>query len=515
MQAPPATGRSGYEKTAHGPVAAFEAVESFGQKMEGPAASASHVRGWLVRRALLAADMVGLIASLFLSQALFTSKNGGFVARLTPSPKWLFFVAALPAWVVAAKLYKLYDRDEERTDHSTVDDVVGVFHLVTVSVWIAYGVGRATGLFTPDLVKATAFWLFAIFLIPLARSAARAICRRRREYIQNTIIVGAGHIGQLIARKYLQHPEYGIRLVGFVDEQPRERRDDLGDLIMLGAPRDLAELVEAHSVDRVVIAFSNEPTAGLLDLVRSLRESNVQIDVVPRLFEVVPPNVGVHSVEGLPLVNLPPFRMARSSLLLKRTLDVLVSLTALFLLLPVFAVVAVLIKLDSRGPVFFRQTRMGANDKTFAMLKFRTMVVDADERKHEVAHLNRHLRPGGDSRMFKVPDDPRVTRVGRVLRRYSIDELPQLINVLRDEMSLVGPRPLILAEDEHVLDWARSRVRLQPGITGPWQVLGRANIPFQEMVTLDYFYVTSWSMLNDLKLLLQTVPAVARTRADA
>ncbi len=471
-------------------------------------------RGWLVRRALLAADMVGLIASLFLAQALFTNRVT-LIARLTPTSKWLLFLVALPAWVVAAKLYKLYDRDEERTDHSTVDDVVGVFHLVTVSVWVAYGIGHATGLFTPDLAKATAFWLFAIVLIPLARCAARAICRRRREYVQNTIIVGAGHVGQLIAHKYLLHPEYGIRLVGFVDELPRERRDDLGDLVMLGSPRDLPELVETYSVERVLIAFSNEPTEELLDLVRSLRESDVQIDVVPRLFEVVPPNVGVHSVEGLPLVNLPPFRMARSSLYLKRTLDVIVSLAVLIVLAPVFAVVAVLIKLDSRGPVLFRQTRMGAEDRTFAMLKFRTMVLDAEQRKHEVAHLNKHLQPGGDSRMFKVPNDPRVTRVGRVLRRYSIDELPQLINVLKGEMSLVGPRPLILDEDQHVRDWARSRVRLQPGITGPWQVLGRANIPFHEMVTLDYFYVTSWSMLNDLRLLLQTVPALARTRADA
>ena len=471
-------------------------------------------RGWLVRRALLVADMVGLIASLFLAQALFTNRST-LLERLTPSPKWLLFLIALPAWVVAAKIYKLYDRDEERTDHSTVDDVVGVFHLVTVSVWVAYGLGHATGLFRPDLLKTTAFWVFAIVLIPLARCAARAICRRRPEYVQNTIIVGAGHIGQLVARKYLQHPEYGINLVGFVDDMPRERRDDLGDLIMLGSQAELPELVETYAVDRVLIAFSNEPEEQLLDLVRSLRESDVQIDIVPRLFEVVPPNIGIHGVEGLPLVNLPPFRMARSSLYLKRSFDVVVSLTALILLSPLFAVVAVLIKLDSRGPVFFRQTRMGANDRTFAMLKFRTMVVDADSRKHEIAHLNKHLRPGGDSRMFKVPDDPRVTRVGRVLRRYSIDELPQLINVLKGEMSLVGPRPLILDEDQHVHDWARSRLRLQPGMTGPWQVLGRANIPFQEMVTLDYFYVTSWSMLNDLRLLLQTVPAVARTRADA
>ena len=510
MQAQPAADR--YERVAVEP--ADVQRSAVGPTRDDAATAVVHGRGWLVRRALLVADMVGLIASLFLAQALFTAR-ATLLERLTPSPKWLLFLVAVPAWVVAAKLYSLYDRDEERTDHSTVDDVVGVFHLVTVSVWVVYGLGHVTGLFKPDLEKTTAFWAFAIVLIPLARCAARAICRRRPEYIQNTIIVGAGNVGQLVARKYLQHPEYGINLVGFVDDMPRERRDDLGDLIMLGSQAELPELVETYAVERVLIAFSNEPEEQLLDLVRSLRESNVQIDIVPRLFEVVPPNIGIHGVEGLPLVNLPPFRMARSSLYLKRALDLVVSLTSLIILAPLFAVVAILIKLDSRGPVFFKQTRMGANDETFAMLKFRTMVADADSRKHEVAHLNKHLRPGGDSRMFKVPDDPRVTRVGRVLRRYAIDELPQLINVLKGEMSLVGPRPLILDEDQHVHDWARSRLRLQPGMTGPWQVLGRANIPFQEMVTLDYFYVTSWSMLNDLRLLLQTVPAVARSRADA
>ena len=476
--------------------------------------AAIHGRGWLVRRALLVADLVGLILALFLAQALFTDVPT-LAGRLTPSWDWLLFLAALPAWVVAAKLYSLYDRDEERTDHSTVDDFTGVFHLVTVSVWLAYGLGHATGVFNPDLAKSTAFWAFAIVLIPLARVAARSICHRRHEYQQNTVIVGAGQIGQLIARKYQLHPEYGINLVGFVDDAPCERREDLGDLTILGSPRQLPELVHRHRIERVLIAFSNDSTGELLALVRSLRELGVQIDVVPRLFEVVPHNMGIHSVEGLPLVNLPPFRLARSSILLKRALDIAVSMTALVLLAPVFALVAVLIKLDSRGPVFFRQERMGANDRVFAMFKFRTMAVDADSRKQEFAHLNKHLQPGGDSRMFKITDDPRVTRVGRLLRRYSLDELPQLINVLRDEMSLVGPRPLILDEDRHVVDWARSRLKLQPGITGPWQVLGGTSIPFQEMVTLDYLYVTSWSLLNDVKLLFRTLPVVARTRADA
>jgi lipopolysaccharide/colanic/teichoic acid biosynthesis glycosyltransferase len=192
-------------------------------------------------------------------------------------------------------------------------------------------------------------------------------------------------------------------------------------------------------------------------------------------------------------------------------MDLALSIAGLVLLAPLFAVVAVWIKLDSKGPVFFRQLRMGSGDRTFEIYKFRTMALDADERKHEYADLNKHV--GGDPRMFKIPNDPRVTRSGKWLRRFSIDELPQLLNVVRGEMSLVGPRPLILEEDQHVVDWRRRRLNLKPGVTGLWQVLGRDDIPFEEMVRLDYVYVTTWSLLNDLKLIIRTFPALIRSRA--
>jgi lipopolysaccharide/colanic/teichoic acid biosynthesis glycosyltransferase len=179
-------------------------------------------------------------------------------------------------------------------------------------------------------------------------------------------------------------------------------------------------------------------------------------------------------------------------------------------LVPLFALIGLAIKLDSEGPVFFRQTRMGAGGRTFRIWKFRTMAPDADERKAEVAHLNKHLQNGGDPRMFKIPDDPRVTRFGRWLRRYSLDELPQVLNVVRGEMSLVGPRPLILDEDQYVAAWARQRLNLKPGCTGPWQVQGRSGIPFEEMVRLDYLYVTGWSLFGDLKLVFRTFPMLCR-----
>lgn len=467
-------------------------------------------RGWLVRRALLLADVLGLTGAFFLAAAFFGP--GPTVDHVSNTAEILLFLAALPALVVLAKVYGLYERDEERTDHSTVDDVVGVFHLVTVFVWVLFVTASATDVADPSLSRLVAFWGLAVLIVTGGRGVARASVRRSVAYLQNTIIVGAGDVGQLAARKLLAHPEYGINLVGFVDDQPKERRDDLGHLTLLGARDRLPELIRLLDVERVIVAFSNDSHEDTLSLIRSIKDYDVQIDIVPRLFEVVGTKVGIHTVEGLPLVGLPPLRLSRSSRLIKRAMDVVLSALGLLVVAPLFAVVAVLIKLDSRGPVFFRQVRMGERGRTFRIYKFRTMGADAEQQKSDLAHLNMHAKPGGDSRMFKIPSDPRITSIGAFLRRTSIDELPQLINVLKGEMALVGARPLILDEDQHVATWARKRLDLRPGITGLWQVLGRSDIPFDEMTKLDYLYVTNWSLAEDMRLIVRTLPALLRKR---
>jgi exopolysaccharide biosynthesis polyprenyl glycosylphosphotransferase len=421
------------------------------------------------------------------------------------------FLATLPAWIVIAKLYRLYERDEERTDHSTADEIASVFHMVTVGVWLFFAGAWLTKLASPSVPKLLVFWALAISIVTVARALARALARRSDVYLQNTVIVGAGETGQLIARKLLKHPEYGINLVGFVDSSPKPIRRELRHVAQLGRPERLPAIVRVLDVERVIVAFSGDTHEESLDLIRTLRDLDVQVDIVPRLYELLDPGVSIHTVEGLALLGLAPLKLSRSSQLLKRSVDVAVALCGLCLLAPVFALVGLLIKRSSPGPVFFRQTRMGSGDRTFRIYKFRTMAADADVRKDEVAHLNVHARNGGDARMFKVENDPRVTRIGYFLRRYSLDELPQLINVLRGEMSLVGPRPLILDEDRHVGEsWARRRLELKPGMTGLWQVLGRSAIAFEEMVRLDYRYVTTWSLWNDFHLLFRTIPIVAR-----
>lgn len=467
-------------------------------------------RGWLVRRALLAADLVGLALAFAVATLVFgvgESKTN----HLGQVGEYALFVLALPAWVVAAKVYGLYDRDEERTDHSTTDDFAGVFHLVTVTSWLIFAMAYLTPIAKPSFGKILLFWLVAATVVPVARALGRAACRRNVQYLQNTAIVGAGEVGHSLARKLLRHPEYGINLVGFVDGDPKEPGADIEHLAQLGELSDLPDLVELLDIERVIFAFSNDGHIDALEMIRSLSDKGVQVDIVPRYFEVLGAGVDVHTVEGIPVIGLPPFRLSRSSRILKRAFDITGAAVGLLLLAPLFAVVALLIKLDSPGPVFFRQVRAGSDNTRFRIWKFRTMALDAEERKEGLRYLSVHAQPGGDDRMFKIPDDPRITRVGNVLRRFSVDELAQLINVLVGDMSLVGPRPLILEEDRFVVDdWERRRLDLKPGMTGLWQVLGRSEIPFGEMVRLDYLYVTDWSLFSDLRLILRTFPALRR-----
>jgi exopolysaccharide biosynthesis polyprenyl glycosylphosphotransferase len=471
-------------------------------------------RGWLVRRALMWADLFGLALAFGLSELLYAAGPSN-LSRLNTGHEFALFFATLPGWIVVAKLYGLYNRDESRANHTTTDDIVGVFHLVTIGAWLLLVASYATHLATPALTKIVSFWALAVPLVTLSRVAARAICRGRLSYLQNTIVVGAGDVGQLVARKILQHPEYGINLVGFVDDHPKERTPGLDHLTLVGSLDQLAAIVQALDIERVIVAFSNDPFERTIDLVRSLKDLEVQIDIVPRLFDLVSPSAEIHTLEGIPLLGMPPLHLSRSARVLKRAMDLVLAGAGLVVLAPLFGVIACLIKLDSPGPIFFRQIRMGSGGNVFPIFKFRSMATDAEERKTELLHLNKHGQPGSDSRMFKIPDDPRMTRIGRFLRRYSLDEFPQLINVLKGEMSLVGPRPLILDEDRYVGEWARNRLDLRPGMTGLWQVLGRSEIPFDEMIKLDYLYVTTWSLWQDFRLLFRTVPLIVKARGGS
>jgi exopolysaccharide biosynthesis polyprenyl glycosylphosphotransferase len=461
----------------------------------------------LVARLLLIADIAGLSVALLLAESLFgwTVTSSG----LTWGSLGMLALLA-PIYVAGAKIYGLYDTDDELTSQSTADELGHIFNLATVAIWFLVIAAWSFDVELPRLPELIGLWALVILFVAVTRSACRASARRSPHYLQNTVIVGAGEVGQTLAEKFLGHPEYGINLIGLVDTQPKERRESLQEITILGGPNELASIVTEHGIERVIVAFSNEEERDTLNLIRRLRDLHVHVDVVPRLYELISPGLMVHSVAGLPLVALRMSRLSRAARARKRVLDLTISVLALGLLLPLFVIIALWIRLGSRGPVLFKQLRMGAGNEPFYLYKFRTMVHDADDRKHELAHLNMHQ--SGDPRMFKVADDPRITNVGRLLRRYSLDELPQILNILRGEMSIVGPRPLILDEDQYVEGWARRRSDLRPGITGLWQVLGRSSIPFEEMTKLDYLYVMNWSVWTDLKLIVRTIPVVITGR---
>lgn len=482
----------------------------FHRDVEQSSRSLARRRGWLVRRTLLLAD-VGALVAAFVFARLIAPDSGDASTQL----EFGVLLLMLPLWVVAAKLYGLYERDEEHVDHSTVDEVVGVFHLVTLGAWFYFVIAWAVGVANPHVERLIAFWFLAWLLVTLFRGVARGLARRSSLYLQNTIIIGAGHIGQLAARKLLQHPEYRINLVGFVDAHPRPRRAELDHLALLGPPERLADLVTLLDVERVIVAFSEGGHEELLETVRELRKLDVQIDVVPRLFEIVGPKAGIHAFEGLPLVSLPPAKLSRSSRLLKRAIDYAVALVMLILTAPLMILIAISVRLDSKGPVFFRQRRLGYDMQPFTVFKFRTMQVDTDQDEHRryIERTLTHEASPNENGLYKLDRTSSVTRVGRILRKTSLDELPQLFNILAGEMSLVGPRPCLDYETEGFAEHHFERFLMPPGLTGLWQVTARARSTFGEALDMDVAYVRGWSISLDLRLLLKTPFSLVRMRA--
>jgi exopolysaccharide biosynthesis polyprenyl glycosylphosphotransferase len=466
----------------------------------------------LIGRALRVADAVGL-AGAFLATALVFGPGEGAQNQLALGAEYLLFLATIPIWLVAAKLYELYDRDEERTEHTTFADFFGVLHLVTLGSWLLYLGGRATGLIDPELAKVAMFWATSLVLMTTGRAVARAYCHRRPEYKQRTLIVGAGEVGQLVARKFEQHPEYGIDLVGLVDDDPLTLRPDISAKVV-GDMRDIAGLVEVEGVDRVVIAFTAENSDRTVRLIRELKRMNVQVDIVPRLFDALGPDLLVHSVEGMPLLGLPASKLLPFSRAIKRTGDVIGASILLVVTAPLFALFSLWIRRDSQGPVFFRQERLGEGMRPFTALKFRTMYVDTDDSAHRdfiKATMTSRAAPTANG-LYKLERNDAITRSGRFLRKTSLDELPQLLNVLRGDMSLVGPRPCIAYETEGFAPHHFERFDVPAGITGLWQVTARAHATFGEALDLDVAYARHWSLGLDLMLILRTPFALLQQR---
>jgi exopolysaccharide biosynthesis polyprenyl glycosylphosphotransferase len=456
-------------------------------------------RDWALRRLLLVTDLGCLAVALILAMAV-----AGGARRHSWTEYLLYGAVTLPGWAVLFKMYGLYERDAKRLSHSTLDDLPPLFHallLGSLLMWCWFVVAAPF-----KLVFATVllFGALALGLVPVARAATRAGFLRLISP-ERVLLIGTGQTSGALIEKMRTKANLRLEPIGMVGcDQDAARAVDLP---LLGCLEDvdLIDLMVEHGVGRVVVADAEVDGTRLLGVLRDCKTVAVKVSLLPATFSALGPSVEVDDVQGVTVLGVNPSVLSRSSRLAKRTLDLVGAGLLSVVALPVLVVLAAAIKLDSPGPVFFRQERIGREGRRFKLLKLRTMVVDAEAKRGEL------LAESKDSGWLHLEHDPRITRVGRALRLMSLDELPQLWTVLKGDMSLVGPRPLVAEEDRYVDGWARGRLDLTPGITGLWQVLGRSTIPFDEMVKLDYLYVTNWSLWGDVRLILRTLPAVLKT----
>jgi exopolysaccharide biosynthesis polyprenyl glycosylphosphotransferase len=447
-----------------------------------------------------------LLAATDLLSGLTGATTAVIASGAASTDALVLLAASAVAWPFLMFTLGLYGSNDLRTWVSGVVETPRMVVAALLFSWVVYG--TAMLLATGQAFALTAWTLVATLLISsFARAGVRAALHRTNSLHQRTLILGSGFVAGHVVEKLERNEQFGLVTVGLVDDEVH----DVGDSTLphLGGLADLDEVIRLHAIDRVIVAFSRASHEQLLECIRVCRDRKVAVDVIPRLFEFLDGVRSLAQVGGLPVLSLGTPRLGGASQAAKRLLDVIVSSLCLVMMAPGILLIAIAIKVESRGPVFFRQARAGRDGTVFHLLKFRSMYRDADERKLE------HLASNDvtDGVMFKIHDDPRITRVGRTLRRLSLDELPQLINVLRGEMSLVGPRPLILPETEALAeDWHLRRLQLRPGLTGPWQIYGRSETPFQEMVRFDYQYVAGWSLARDVEILLATLPAVLSGR---
>jgi exopolysaccharide biosynthesis polyprenyl glycosylphosphotransferase len=407
-------------------------------------------------------------------------------------------IAVVPLWLIVLHLYGLYPRFPRYVSTSTLNELPHLFHGALVAsaasfVWLSLWHGSGMGVGLAVLFAAS------VVVLPVVRTVARhaltAVLGPER-----VVLVGTGTTTATVKRALgLRSDICVVDHVALPMQWVRENRG--ADTL-----HELDRVVVEERVDRVLLSTRELGDTAVGDFLHWSRAANVSLTVLPEHFDVVGVGAAIDAIQGATVISLQPPMLSRTSRFMKRALDIFGAGFGLIFLLPVMVVIALAVRLDSPGPVFFRQERIGRSGRRFALVKYRSMVPDADSMVEGL------MANSTDPHWLQLDVDPRITRVGRFLRSSSLDELPQLWNVLVGHMSLVGPRPLSVRDDARVGGWARGRLDLTPGLTGLWQVLGRKSVPFEEMVKLDYVYVNNWSLWGDIKLLLQTLPAVLQGR---
>jgi exopolysaccharide biosynthesis polyprenyl glycosylphosphotransferase len=444
------------------------------------------------RRLLFTADVLCLLLAV----------GAATLVEGTSDPLWALLAA--PAWLLLAKAEGLYDADHPKIWHRTTDEAAPIFHWATLAVAGTLFMIRALPDVTVTFETAGAMWLTALASAFLLRFAARWIWRRIVPP-ERALVLGSGRLASAVTRKLALEPGHHLSLIEVASQDgPRSRQFSSIDLADLSR-EDLEYLIGEAGVERVILAVPELDEQTLARVVSACREVGIKLSVVPPMRAMLGTAVRLSHIAEMPVIEYGTWNPSASTMVMKRVVDIVVSAILLVLLAPLLLVIAALIRLDSRGAALFRQVRAGRDGRPFKILKFRTMCQDAEERISEVISVEELTEP-----MYKLRHDPRVTRLGRFLRRTSLDELPQLFNVLKGDMSLVGPRPEEAWLVDRYGETERFRLAMRPGVTGPMQVHGRGELTFQERLAVEREYVENYSFDKDLRILMRTVSAISR-----
>lgn len=402
--------------------------------------------------------------------------------------------------------------------------IEGIYNYVRGRSWLEELYGLLTATFTGIVIIVFVFFFFRpqyysrliylyagisiVILLTVERVVLRLILRKLRRRglgVDRALVVGCGEIGRAIMRNVLAQPDLGYHIQGFLDDDVI--RSSIGTFPRLGALDDLTVILSRHPVDEVIITLPWDARDRIVEIMRTSEAFGARTKIVPDLFQLSLSQIAVDAVGGIPLIGVKEAKISGSALAIKRAMDVIFSVLLFVVMLIPMAFIAFLIKLSSPGPIIFKQARVGRGGRLFTAYKFRTMRLGAEDEQEQILHLNEARGP-----FFKMRNDPRSTGLGRWLRRMSLDELPQFWNVLRGEMSLVGPRPPLPREVAMYEDWHKRRLDVPPGVTGLWQVSGRSELTFDEMVMLDLYYIENWTPWLDVWILLKTIPALITAR---
>lgn len=475
------------------------------ERVEGAARSR---RDWVLTAVLVVVD------ALMIAFAFYTSWAIRYIAEIGPEIEDVNFVpfsvfAPLLVWLIpvtvltfaAGGLYR------QRRGTEWFDDIPSVTRSTALGAMSLFaGVSLLRYPATSRLTFILA-WILSATFVAAGRALVQLVAtllHQRGIGVERVLVVGGNNLGRIIMQSLAARAHLGYQVVGFVDD---DRAGDFGRFRHLGGLDDVERLAAEHRIDQVIVALPAASHAAILRIVDHCRDGGVSFKLVPDLYEMSLSRVDVDTVSGIPLIGLKDVSIQGWNAVMKRALDIVIAGVALLLVSPLLAAIALLIRLESPGPILYRHTRIGKNGQPFTMLKFRSMRQDADRLRTALV-----VAQDGDRRLFKDRADPRRTRVGAVIRRWSLDELPQLWNVLVGDMSVVGPRPQIPPEVANYEDWHHKRLAVSPGLTGLWQVSGRSELTFDEMVIYDIYYIENWSLGLDFRILLRTIPAVLQGR---